>query len=160
MSNGVGDGGLRDGDGTRDLERTALVEDAIGPELLNPRGLRLLVEAGQLTENERSALLRTGLPPSQYPYVLLEWTGLYALGGVDDGALRDSPGFEQNLLEQLARVRGEMFSISDFQAGRMPLAYVQLVQVPSPRGCTVAAAPRPRRGDAVEMRRGDAAAAT
>ena len=49
--------------------------------------------------------------------------------GVDHAALRDSPGFEERLLRELTQIRAEMFSIGDFQAGRMPLAYVQLVQV-------------------------------
>ena len=61
--------------------------------------------------------------------VLLEWVGQYALEGVDHAALRDSPGFEERLLRELTQIRAEMFSIGDFQAGRMPLAYVQLVQV-------------------------------
>ena len=126
-SDGVGDGGLVDGDGPTDLEPSERVQ--AGPELLSPQGLRSLVAAGQLTANERTALLKTGLPPSQYWCVLLEWVGQYALEGVDHSALRDSPGFEERLLRELTQIRAEMFSIGDFQAGRMPLAYVQLVQV-------------------------------
>ena len=124
-SDGVGDGGLVDGDGPTDLEPSERVQ--AGPELLSPQGLRSLVAAGQLTANERTALLKTGLPPSQYWCVLLEWVGQYALDGVDHAALRDSPGFEERLLRELTQIRAEMFSIGDFQAGRMPLAYVQLV---------------------------------
>ena len=126
-SDGVGDGGLLDGVGTQDLDASQKVQ--AGPELLSAQGLRSLVAAGQLTANERAALLKTGLPPSQYWCVLLEWVGTYALAGVDQNALRNSPGFEERLLRELTQIRAEMFSIGDFQAGRMPLAYVQLVQV-------------------------------
>ena len=38
-------------------------------------------------------------------------------------------GWEENVLRQLTALRGEYFNIGDSIAGRMPLAYVQLVQV-------------------------------
>ena len=84
-----------------------------------------MVAAGQLTANERTALLKTGLPPSQYWCVLLEWVGQY-WDGVDHAALRDSPGFEENIVRELTQIRAEMFSIGDFQAGRMPLRMYSL----------------------------------
>jgi hypothetical protein len=46
-----------------------------------------------------------------------------------DGALRGGVGYEEILLRQLTTLRGEYFSIGDYAAGRMPLAYVQLMQV-------------------------------
>ena len=76
-SDGVGDGGLVDGDGPTDLEPSE--RGQAGPERLSPQGLRSRVAAGQLTANERTALRKTGLPPSQYWCVLLEWVGQYAL---------------------------------------------------------------------------------
>ena len=65
----------------------------------------------------------------QLRYVLLEWVGLHAMGGIQNNTLRGGAGFEENLLRQLSLLRGEYFNIGDYQAGRMPLAYVQLVQV-------------------------------
>ncbi|KAH8066446.1 hypothetical protein JL722_888 [Aureococcus anophagefferens] len=129
LSNGVADGGVADGDEVDDLGFANKEEDAIGPKLLSPEGLQGLVDVGQLTRNERDALLATRLPPSQYAFILLEWVGQYAMAGLEAGTLRGGPGFEAELFKQLTQVRAELFSISDFAAGRMPLAYVQLVQL-------------------------------
>jgi len=102
---------------------------AIGPLLLSPEGLQGLITAGELTPEEAAALLGTGLPPSQYTYVLMEWVGLHAMSGISDGTLRGGNGFEDNLLRRLTELRAQYFNIGDYAAGRMPLAYVQLVQV-------------------------------
>jgi hypothetical protein len=104
-------------------------DDHIGPLLLSPYGLKALVKAGQLTKEEREGLMGSGLPPSQYAYILLVWTGIHVMEGLKNGTLQGGAGFEENLLRQLATLRGCMFDIDDFRAGRMPLAYVQFVQV-------------------------------
>eukprot|EP00978_Attheya_sp_CCMP212_P002355 scaffold4850_cov50-Attheya_sp.AAC.6 len=101
----------------------------IGPLLLSADGLMSLVDAGELTKEERKVLLESGLPPSQYAYVLMEWVGLHAIGGIKDGTLIGDNGFEENLLRQFTSLRAEYFNIGDYAAGRMPLAYVQLVQI-------------------------------
>eukprot|EP00539_Tryblionella_compressa_P019477 CAMPEP_0178880234 /NCGR_PEP_ID=MMETSP0747-20121128/12362_1 /TAXON_ID=913974 /ORGANISM="Nitzschia punctata, Strain CCMP561" /LENGTH=525 /DNA_ID=CAMNT_0020548129 /DNA_START=37 /DNA_END=1614 /DNA_ORIENTATION=- len=101
----------------------------IGPLLLSPYGLKALVKTGQLTKEEAQALNKTQLPPSQYAWTLLVWVGLHTMKGLRDGLLRGSDGLEQNLLQQLTLLRASMFDIDDLRAGRMPLAYVQLVQV-------------------------------
>ena len=54
-----------------------------GTMLLSIDGLNMLVKCEQLTENERDALVATGLPPLQYPYVLLEWAGLQCIDGME-----------------------------------------------------------------------------
>jgi len=131
-SNGVGDGGIADGDERDELPRQLIEKDAIGPLLLSAQGLQRLVDEGELTAHEVDAMVATGLPPSQYTYILLEWVGLHAMRGLRDGTLRGgdaSRGFEEVLLTKLAGLRAEYFNIGDLQAGRMPLAYVQLVQV-------------------------------
>jgi len=128
-SNGVGDGGVEDGDASEDLPAELRNARAIGPLLLSPEGLQGLVAAGELTPEEAAALLGTGLPPSQYTYVLMEWVGLHAMSGISDGTLRGGNGFEDNLLRRLTELRAQYFNIGDYAAGRMPLAYVQLVQV-------------------------------
>lgn len=128
-SNGVGDGGIKDGDDNPDIPYQ---DNAIGPLLLSHDGLEGLVDAGELTNEEAEALLHSGLPPSQYSYVLLEWVGLYAMDGLESGELGSTTtnsGLEENLLRQLTMLRAEYFSIGDYSAGRMPLAYVQLVQI-------------------------------
>jgi len=100
-----------------------------GPMLLSRAGLEMLVKYGQLTENEMKALVATGLPPSQYPYVLLEWAGLRCIDGMEQGDLRGGQGMEENLLRNFCQLRAEYFSIGDYAAGRMPMAYVQFMEV-------------------------------
>jgi len=115
----------------KDAENCTLpIDDAhIGPLLLSPYGIRALVQTGQLTTGEVQGLVKTGLPPSQYAYVLLVWVGLYSMNGMKDGTLCCDSGFEENLMRQLTALRGEYFNVDDFRAGRMPVAYVQLMQV-------------------------------
>lgn len=124
-----------DGFGDRHITEGGLVGDDFftatdfdlsqyGPMLLSAQGLESLVRYGQITENEMNALISTGLPPSQYPYVLLEWSGLRCMDGMETGELRGGPGMEENLLKYLTQLRAEYFSIGDFSAGRMPMAYV------------------------------------
>jgi hypothetical protein len=127
-SNGVGDGGwLGDGDAFSDID---LEENAIGPILLSHEGLQGLVDVGELTQTEANALLKSELPPSQYAYVLLEWVGLHIMNGLESGVLQNTnSGLEENILRQMTALRAEYFSIGDYTAGRMSLAYVQLVQV-------------------------------
>lgn len=106
-------------------------DNHIGPIMMSRYGLKALAESNQLTKQEVKALLRTGLPPSQYPFVLLEWVGILVMQGLHDkkASFVGGPGLEQNLLQQLTSLRASMFDIDDMRAGRMPLAYVQLVQV-------------------------------
>lgn len=103
--------------------------DFIGPLLLSAEGLEGLVRAGELSDVEMEALLGSGLPPSQYAYVLLEWVGLCAMDGMQRGWLRSGAGLEDNLMRQLTGLRAEYFNIGDYASGRMPVAYVQLVEV-------------------------------
>ena len=104
-------------------------DEHIGPLLLSSYGLKALVASGQLTKSEAEDLINSELPPTQYAYTLLVWVGLHCMHGLESGTLRGGNGFEENLLRQLTTLRASMFDIDDFRAGRMPLAYVQLVQV-------------------------------
>ena len=115
----------------KDAENCTLpIDDAhIGPLLLSPYGIKALVDTGQLTRGEVQGLVKTGLAPSQYAYILLVWVGLYAMDGMKDGVLCCDSGYEENLLRQLTALRGEYFNIDDLRAGRMPLAYVHLMQI-------------------------------
>ena len=126
---GVGEGRGDDWFVSGGEEDASVRSDKIGPLLLSEEGLARLVAAGELTRAEASALQASGLPPSQYAYVLLEWVGLRAMQGLRNGTLAASPGFEENLLRQFTGLRAEYFSIPDLTSGRMVLAYVQLVQV-------------------------------
>ncbi len=113
LSNGLGDGGVLDGDDQQDI----LSRIEIGPILLSPEGLRRLQQVDELTKNEVDALLASGLPPSQYTYILLEWVALYALEGLKDGILIGGNGLEENLLRQITSLRAEYFTIGDYVSG-------------------------------------------
>ena len=92
-----------------------------------------MADIGELTTEEADALIGSGLPPTQYTYVLLEWVGQYAMEGLELEILghpgKPNTGLEENLLRQLTALRGEYFNLGDLAAGRIPLAYVHLVQV-------------------------------
>ena len=123
--------GLTDSNQFAINEEPCPIEDAIGPLLLSTDGLKGLVEVGELTEAEMAALEKSHLPPSQYGYILLEWVGLHITQGLKDGTIYcdGTNGISDNLLRQLTSLRAEYFNIDDYAAAKMPLAYVQLVQV-------------------------------
>ena len=140
VSDGLGDVGIVNDDDSNPKGPKLEQPDQVGPLLLTPQGLERLVQSKELRPEERDALLASGLPPSQYTYVLMEWVGLYVMEGLEAGFLlgprhgdtrnRNIPsGWEENFLRQLTALRGEYFNIGDYVSGRMPLAYVQLVQV-------------------------------
>ena len=111
----------------------AVAEDSdaarLGPQLLSEKGLETLVGYNQLTRREMNALLDTKLFPSQYPYALLEWAMLRAVGALRTGELVGGPGLEDNLLRQFTQLRAEYFNIGDFAAGRMPMAYMVAIEI-------------------------------
>jgi hypothetical protein len=43
----------------------------------------------------------SGLPPSQYCWVLLVWVGVHVMEGLKNGSLRGGAGFEENIYRQL-----------------------------------------------------------
>lgn len=99
------------------------------PKLMSPEGLMGLVEMGQLTQNERDALIATNMPPSQYSSVLLEWIGIRVVDAIRCGELVGGEGLEMNVFQNIAKLRGEYFNIGDYNEGRMPMAYIQLLQI-------------------------------
>mmetsp|Transcript_23752 Transcript_23752/g.55918 ORF Transcript_23752/g.55918 Transcript_23752/m.55918 type:complete len:556 (-) Transcript_23752:59-1726(-) len=120
MANGDGIGGDIDEDGNN---------TAIGPVLLSPTGLRFMERAEELTHAEVMTLLDSHLPPSQYTYMLMQWVAIYATEGFRDGTLVGGDGAERELMRRVTDLRAEYFSIGDLCAGRMPIAYVQLIQI-------------------------------
>ena len=53
----------------------------------------------------------------------------YATEGFRDGSLVGGDGAEREMIKRITDLRAEYFSIGDLCAGRMPLAYVQFVQI-------------------------------
>jgi len=129
-SNGVSDKGW---EGKTYRMKTGDDEDkmnnAIGPVLLSSSGLRYLERSEELTHAEVQALLDSNLPPSQYTYMLMQWVAIYATEGFRDGTLVGGDGAERELIRKVTDLRAEYFSIGDLCAGRMPIAYVQLIQI-------------------------------
>ena len=130
-SDGFGDTHHSEGGILGDVELKDRNFDAsqFGPMLLSAEGLDMLVDYEQLTQREKEALVATGLPPSQYSYVMLEWAGIRCIDGMEHGELRGSPAMEDNILRLLNELRAEYFNIGDYNAGRMPMAYVQVMEV-------------------------------
>jgi len=128
-SNGVSDKGWEGKTYRVDIDNDDEGNNAIGPVLLSPSGLRYLEREGELTHAEVQTLLDSDLPPSQYTYMLMQWVGIYAMEGFRDGTLVGGDGAERELIRRLTDLRAEYFSIGDLCAGRMPLAYVQLLQI-------------------------------
>ena len=76
-SNGVSDKGWEGKTFRVDIDDEDEEENnAIGPVLLSPSGLRYLERAEELTHAEVQTLLQSDLPPSQYTYMLMQWVGM------------------------------------------------------------------------------------
>jgi len=128
-SNGVSDKGWERKTYRVDIDDDDEGNVEIGPVLLSPSGLRYLERAEELTHAEVQTLLDSDLPPTQYTYMLMQWVGIYAMEGFHDGTLVGGDGAERELIRRITDLRAEYFSIGDLCAGRMPLAYVQFVQI-------------------------------
>eukprot|EP00536_Pseudo-nitzschia_multiseries_P011570 jgi/Psemu1/67953/estExt_Genemark1.C_4020016 len=131
-SNGVNDKGWESRDFRVKKDRSVSEDEtstAIGPVLLSPSGLRYMERADELTHSEVETLLDSHLPPSQYTYMLMQWVAIYGTEGFRDGTLVGGDGAERELIRRVTDLRAEYFSIGDLCAGRMPIAYVQLIQI-------------------------------
>ena len=75
-SNGLNDKGWERKSYRLDIDDDEEGSNAIGPILLSRSGLRYLERAEELTHAEVQTLLQSGLPPSQYTYMLMQWVGM------------------------------------------------------------------------------------
>lgn len=64
-----------------------------------------------------------------FSLILCTYLKRYATEGFRDGVLVGGDGAERELIRKITDLRAEYFSIGDLCAGRMPLAYVQFVQI-------------------------------
>ena len=108
--------------------------------LITPRGLNALVDAGALTADERDGLLQSSMGHN----AVVEWLSVLIDTAVADGRLGPSVArqkgtspiaVQMSLQNKLVELRATYASIPDELAGRMPLAYVHLVQVLSDSLC-------------------------
>ena len=98
--------------------------------LLSARGLAALEAAGALAPGERSALLGPAAPPRDAWYLAaLGRLAAAVADGVAGDQFRGGAGFESEALKAVVELRQNMLSVPDELAARMPLAYVQLIQV-------------------------------
>ena len=102
--------------------------------LKSPQGLSVLVGAGALTQDEREGLLATSIGP-EGP---LGWISVLIDSAVSEGLLgasttrkmKTSPiAVQMSLQNKLTELRATYASLPDALTGRMPLSYVQLVQI-------------------------------
>lgn len=102
--------------------------------LKTPQGLSTLVDMGALTADEREVLLESSMNHN----AVVSWLSLLVDGAVADGRLsvsvarvRDSTpmAVQMSLQNKLIELRQTYASLPDELTARMPLAYVQLVQI-------------------------------
>ena len=102
--------------------------------LKTPKGLSSLVEAGALTSEERDILLESSIDSS----AIVGWLSVLVDTAVADGRLGVSVARKSSaapiavqiqLQNKLVDLRSTYASLQDELTARMPLAYVQLVQV-------------------------------
>jgi hypothetical protein len=97
--------------------------------LLTPQGLDLMVQRGLLTQTQLDTLLKLNLPVTQLHNAILEWIVIQTQQAKRNGQLIGDTGFEKIFLEKCCALRGTYATIGDVVDGRMPLAYVHLVQL-------------------------------
>jgi len=102
--------------------------------LQSPQGLDALIDLGALTADEKDGLLAS----AQMHNAVLEWLSNLFDTSVGDGRLGVSVSrlqgtspiaLQMALQNKLVELRSTYASIPDQLSGRMPLAYVQLVQI-------------------------------
>ena len=62
-----------------------------GELLLSPDGLQVLVDSGTLLQEEKDALLNSGLSPDDYCFATLEWASIYIINAFKKGILGSAP---------------------------------------------------------------------
>lgn len=97
--------------------------------ILTPRGMRRLVERGLLTPQERQVLVDAEVPATQRHNAVIMWIMRLFIEGREAGHLQGGSGYEQQFLEKCHVIRAQYGAIGDELQGRMPLAYVHIVQV-------------------------------
>jgi hypothetical protein len=97
--------------------------------LLTPQGLNLMVQRGLLTQTQVNTLLKLNISNTQYHNAVLEWIMIQSQEARRDGVLVGGDGLEHIFLEKCCTLRGTYATIGDILDGRMPLAYVHLVQI-------------------------------
>lgn len=91
--------------------------------------MRRLVERGLMTTTEREVLVAAEIPATQRHNAILLWIIRAFVEGKEAGHFEGDAGFEQQFMEKAHVCRASYGAIGDELNGRMPLAYVHIVQV-------------------------------
>merc|ERR1719253_359187 len=97
--------------------------------LITPEGLRRMESRGLMTPRQLEVLERSKLPPDALYKAPLEWMAIRATRAMDEGTLAGDTATKGLLLKQIVALQEKERAISDKLDGRMPLAYVNFVQV-------------------------------
>ena len=97
--------------------------------LITPQGLRRMVSRGLLTPNERKYLVASKVTATSRHNEVLMWLFRTSLDATKAGHLDGGYGFEQNLFQRVQEIRAQGNQMSAVLVGRIPFAYIHIVQV-------------------------------
>ena len=97
--------------------------------LLTPQGMRRMEDRGIMTAKERQVIKRTPVPVTQRHNTVLMWVLRTVIDGRKAGHIDGGFGFEQQMISKIQEIRSQSNSMESVLRGRMPFAYVHLVQV-------------------------------
>ena len=97
--------------------------------LLTPQGMRRMENRGLMTAKERQVIKRAPVPVTQRHNTVMMWVLRTVIDGRKAGHIDGGFGFEQQMMSKIQEVRSQSNSMESVLRGRMPFAYVHLVQV-------------------------------
>lgn len=96
--------------------------------LITDEGLKRMESRGLMSPKQLESLLRADVPSNQLFSGPLEWMMLRSNQAMDEGVLR-SDDVRSALLAEYISLRSAFTDVGNLLDGRMPLAYVQFVQI-------------------------------
>lgn len=97
--------------------------------LMSDDGLRRMESRGLMSTKQLEILLELDLPNDQLFSAPLDWMVIRCNQAMDKGLLYSDNATKSAILKDVATLRNAFASINNLIAGRMPLPYVQFVQV-------------------------------
>ena len=91
--------------------------------------MRRMVERGLMTAKERTVLIQAPVAATQRFNVVLMWIFRAVIEGRKANLFVGGPGFEQQTMGKIQEIRVQANSMESVLRGRMPFAYVHVVQV-------------------------------
>lgn len=98
--------------------------------LITEKGYSRMVAKGVLTFKEKESLdMHLGVPKDQKHHILLEWVLVKCIEARKRRIIDGANGMDHVLLEKVCSLREYSSQIYSKTSGRMPLPYIQLVQI-------------------------------